>query len=419
MRFREREKELDRKDLIFPFRYIDVSDIEPDECHTPEVLTLLKSRQWIDFEHLRYRDPRTEEVATLLGALARSIRTALRLSVVPNEALAGVDGDREASTRRALTVDRASPTRAGSSSPGTPLPLAAPIVPASPPKPAWASATGSDTFGTWADIAVPAARGPAVVQRLRLIPAGRFKMGSPDNEPGRYADEGPVHDVTVAEPFWLFDTPCTQALWEAVMGGNPSYFKSPTRPVERVSGQEAQHFLAEVNGRIPGLDLTLPSEARWEYACRAGTDTATYAGPIRILGKHNAPVLNKIAWYGGNSGQDFALDNGVDSSGWAEKQYPHRKAGTHPVKGKDPNARGLYDMLGNVWEWCEDVWHDNYQDVPSDGDAWLGGGAAGRVVRGGSWDDEARLARAACRLQLDPADRGNDVGFRCARGHFQ
>ncbi|MSP01310.1 MAG: hypothetical protein EXR07_09735 [Acetobacteraceae bacterium] len=287
--------------------------------------------------------------------------------------------------------------------------------------PAWAAATGVDEFGTWADIAVPSGRGAPVIQRMRLIPAGTFWMGSPKREPGRYDDEGPRRNVTLAKAFWLFDTPCTQALWEAVMGGNPSEFKSPTRPVETVSFEEVQRFLTRVNERVPGLDLTLPSEAQWEYACRAGTKTATYAGPIEILGDANAPVLDKIAWYGGNSGRDFELDNGFDTAVWLnERQYNDPKAGTHPVKGKAPNQWGLFDMLGNVWEWCEDVWHDDHTNAPADGSARAGNSrAANRVIRGGAWDGSARDVRAASRRGRDPSFRNGNLGFRCARGHFQ
>ncbi len=278
--------------------------------------------------------------------------------------------------------------------------------------PAWASGLGRDPFGLYADFTIG-----SVTQRMRWIPPGQFMMGSPRNEPGRYDDEGPMHRVTIAKGFWLFDTPCTQALWEAVLGDNPSRFRSPTRPVEQVGFDDARRFIEALNSRVTDLSLTLPSEAQWEYACRAGTETATYAGPIEILDMNNAPILDAIAWYGGNSGVGFELDEGADSSGWSGKQYDHTKAGTHPVKGRLPNGWGLYDMLGNVWEWCADEWHDTYRRAPRDGSAWIGrrGGAADRVVRGGSWVDYAGFVRAAYRRRCVPALRFDDLGFRCAR----
>ena len=288
-----------------------------------------------------------------------------------------------------------------------------------PARPDWAAAIGRDEHGVFVTISVPALRGKPVTQRLRWIPPGSFEMGSPHDEPGRYDNEGPRHLVTLGQGFWLFDTPCTQALWRAVMGGNPSNFKSPTRPVERVSFEDVQRFLERVNQRVPGLDLSLPSEAQWEYACRAGTATATYAGAMEILGENNAPVLDAIAWYGGNSGVGFELKNGDNSSDWTDKQYPHQRAGTRAVGTKGPNAWGLHDILGNVWEWCADHWHDSYAGAPADGAAWLDAdndtGAADRVFRGGSWLDEARYVRAACRYRAHPALRNDSLGFRCAR----
>jgi len=178
-----------------------------------------------------------------------------------------------------------------------------------------------------------------------------------------------------------------------------------------------QRFLDTLNGLVPGLGLILPSEAQWEYACRAGTETATYAGDMRIVGERNAPVLDAIAWYGGNSGVGFDLENGFDSSGWPEKQYDHIRAGTRLVAQKAANPWGLYDMLGNVYEWCDDHWHDSYEGAPTDGTAWTdsAGGAALRVVRGGSWCPGARDVRAAFRFHFAPASRNDYLGFRCAR----
>ncbi|MCP4702867.1 MAG: formylglycine-generating enzyme family protein [Gammaproteobacteria bacterium] len=276
--------------------------------------------------------------------------------------------------------------------------------------PAWASEWGQDQYGVWT-----AFRLEKVTQRLRWIPSGRFLMGSPASEPGRWDDEGPQHEITITEGFWLFDTPVTQALWGLVMADeNPARFQSPNRPVEQVSWEDCRRFITQINERIPGLALTLPAEAQWEYACRAGTDTAVYAGPMEIAGEHNAPVLDAIAWYGGNSGVGFELENGEDSSDWPEKQYEHKQAGTHPVGQKKPNFWGLYDMLGNVWEWCEDGMRDYSEEAQINPLGSMDIGAS-RACRGGSWHVVARYVRAAFRIEYGPGYRYEDLGFRCAR----
>ncbi len=293
-------------------------------------------------------------------------------------------------------------------------------------RPEWASAIGRDRFGLWVEFELPTTKGKKPVkQRMRWIPPGRFRMGSPSDEPGRttseevrqyspyWPDEGPQHLVTMSQGYWLFDTPCTQALWEAVMGNNPSQYQSPSRPVEQVSWDDCQRFLERVNGLAPGLDLVLPTEAQWEYACRAGTDTATYAGPLQILGENNAPALDPIAWYGGNSGVDFELENGFDVSTWPNKQYDHQKAGTHSVAQKVPNPWGLYDILGNVWEWSLDGPRRYTDDSAVDPVGELRG--ADRVLRGGSWYSLARSVRCAYRRAFHPGARGGNIGFRPAR----
>ncbi len=278
--------------------------------------------------------------------------------------------------------------------------------------PEWASGWGQDKFGVFLEFTIA-----AVTQRLRWIPPGEFLMGSPEDEPGRYDDEGPQHKVKLTNGYWLFDTPVTQALWEVAMGSNPSEFQSPTRPVEQVSWAQVNVFIAALNDRVAGLNLSLPSEAQWEYACRAGSETALYSGPIEILGQRNAPALNAIAWYGGNSGEEFELGNGWDTSNWKDQQYPHDRAGTHKVKEKQANGWGLYDMLGNVWEWTADEWHEDYERAPADGRAWVASGDsdARRVVRGGSWGSYARDVRSAFRSRHDPGYRYSLLGFRCAR----
>ncbi|WP_005220748.1 formylglycine-generating enzyme family protein [Marichromatium purpuratum] len=308
--------------------------------------------------------------------------------------------------------------------------------------PDWAKAMGRDRFGLWAEIhiepvtkkekqrrrwfrkkapqAVPENVSEPFIQRLRWIPPGRFLMGSPEDEPGRRDSEGPQHVVTVGQGFWLFDTPCTQALWIALGLENPSRFQDPARPVEQVTWDDIQQqFLPALNERIPGF--ILPSEAQWEYACRAGTQTALYSGPIEIRGDMDAPDLDPIGWYGGNSGVNYDLADGEDTTSGAwwsgkQKQYPHERAGTRQVKGKLPNPWGLYDMFGNVWEWTQDAWHDSYEGAPLDGSAWESAeSGALRVIRGGSWVNLARGCRSAYRNRFESVLRDDDLGFRCAR----
>ncbi|MBO8086940.1 MAG: formylglycine-generating enzyme family protein [Marichromatium sp.] len=285
--------------------------------------------------------------------------------------------------------------------------------------PAWASEWGEDRYGVFVAFTLD-----AVTQRLRWIPPGRFWMGSPEEETQGLAEddaervlfeqEHPRHAVIISRGFWLFDTPCTQALWEAVMDENPSRFKSPDRPVEQVSWDDVQTFIDRINARVPDLGLSLPTEAQWEHACRAGTETALYTGPIEILGQNNAPALDPIAWYGGNSGVDFELEEGFDSSSWPDMQYPNPRSGTHPVGRKQPNPWGLTDMLGNVWELCADGLrhYEPTMAVDPEGPTEVG---ALRAAHGDSWADMARFCRSACRSGREPAFRYFDLGFRCAR----
>lgn len=234
-----------------------------------------------------------------------------------------------------------------------------------------ASAVGSDRYGAWADLTV---RG--VVQRMRLIQAGRFRMGSENGD----RDERPVRKVELTRPFWLGDSEVTQALWRAVMGKNPSAFNDdPKRPVELVSWEAVQQFLTRLNGLAAGGGFRLPTDAEWEYACRAGS-TDHYAGN-----------LDAMAWYQENSG-----------------------GRTQPVKRKQPNAWSLYDMHGNVWEWCADWYADSYRGASLRDPTGPTRGSR-RVVRGGGWSSAARNCRAARRDVDEPARRGYYLGFRLAR----
>jgi formylglycine-generating enzyme required for sulfatase activity len=217
------------------------------------------------------------------------------------------------------------------------------------------------------------------------IPPGNFEMGSPIDEEGRNDDEI-RHVVTITRGFWLSDHEVTQAEHQAVMGYNPSEFKDPDRPVEMVSWNAAVVYceklteLERTAGRITGdQEYRLPTEAEWEYAARAGTTGTRYG------------ELDAIAWYAGNSGGN-----------------------THPVRGKRPNPWGLYDMLGNVAEWCLD-WYGGYpQGEVTDPVGAVSGQA--RVLRGGSWALYDPQTRPACRraLMVTPGQRLNHIGFRVA-----
>ena len=279
-----------------------------------------------------------------------------------------------------------------------------PLTDGNPPQ--WACAWGDDDFGPWAQFRIRDAR-----QRMRWIPPGTFLMGSPEEEEGRYENEGLRHEVTISEGFWLFDTPCTQELWEAVFPEeNPSRFKSTGRPVENVSWEDAQRFTRRMNELVPGLHLTLPTEAQWEYACRADSRTATYAGDLEVVGEDNAPVLDEIAWYGGNCGVDFDLPDG-EYADWPEKRCEFASGGTRPVGVKKPNRWGLYDMLGNVWEWCNDGNREYGAEQVCDP---VGTRGANRGIRGGCWSDSAWDVRAAFRDWLVPSVRVDSLGFRCS-----
>ena len=250
------------------------------------------------------------------------------------------------------------------------------------------------------------------------VKPGTFMMGTPSDEEGRGKDEK-QHRVTLTEGFWLGKYEVTQGDWKALMGNQPSRFKHAglDAPVECVSWSDCVKFCQKLTeqerqaGRLPaGYKYGLPTEAQWEYACRAGSTTAIYTGSLQILGEMNAPKLDEIAWYGGNSGVRY--HNGGDSSKWKEMQYPQDRSGTHPVGMKKPNKWGFHDMIGNAWEWCSD-WYGEY---PSDSVTDPVGPSTGqkRVQRVGSWLDFAMFCRSGNRVGIKPETRFNRIGFRLA-----
>jgi len=229
--------------------------------------------------------------------------------------------------------------------------------------------------------------GKGIQLEMVLIPAGEFLMGSPDSDKDAENDEKPQHRVRITQPFHLGKYLVTQEQWEAVMGNNTSRFKGPKNPVEMVSWRDCQQFLDKLNAKpgSGGGKFQLPSEAQWEYACRAGSTTRYCFGD-------NESRSGEYAWDGANSGKR-----------------------THPVGEKKPNAWGLYDMHGNVWEWCQD-WYDYRYYVISPVDDPTGPSGGGeRVFRGGCWGDYIWHCRSAHRLGDWPGAQRLNIGFRVAR----
>jgi formylglycine-generating enzyme required for sulfatase activity len=214
--------------------------------------------------------------------------------------------------------------------------------------------------------------GEGISLELIQLPAGKFMMGAPDNnDPDAREDEKPQHLVMV-KAFAIGKYPITQAQYEAIVGQNPSRFKgwlkkgNPKYPVENVSWDNAKDFCEKLS-RKTGKKYRLPSEAEWEYACKADTITRYYFG-------NDADQLKDYAWYDKNS-----------------------YGKTHPVGDKQPNGWALYDMYGNIWEWCEDTWHKNYQGAPDDGTPWIDNNET-RVLRGGCWFSEFSYCRPSSRM---------------------
>jgi len=228
--------------------------------------------------------------------------------------------------------------------------------------------------------------GDGVKLEFVLVPPGEFEMGSPDEERGLASDqdESPVHRVRITRPFYMGKHEVTQEAWEKLMGANPSRFKGAQSPVESVSWNDAQQFLKKLNAKMEGKAVfRLPTEAQWEYACRAGTSTAYH------FGADVEKNMKDFAWFEWNS-----------------------EGKTHPVGGKKPNAWGLHDMHGNVWEWCADIYEFKYYaGSPKDDPAGPAAGAL-RAIRGGAWYNGPGSCRSANRYGFDPARGSPLYGLR-------
>jgi len=226
---------------------------------------------------------------------------------------------------------------------------------------------------------------------FNYIAPGTFQMGSPSDEPGRESDED-QHEVTLTKGYFMQTTEITQGQWKAVMGSNPASFYTcgDNCPVEKISWNDVQEFIAALNQQEGTSKYRLPTEAEWEYAARAGSGLAFANGEINETGCGNDPNLTQIGWYCGNANDK-----------------------THPVAQKISNAWGLYDMHGNVWEWCQDWYDADYPSGPVTDPIGPGSGSC-RVDRGGSWSNNARRCRSANRDRYSPGDRFNYVGARLA-----
>lgn len=252
----------------------------------------------------------------------------------------------------------------------------------------WAVAFGEDAFGLWQAFEIEGVR-----QVMRWIVPGRFLMGAGPGEPEGFYDET-RHPVTLTRGYWLAETACTQALWQAVMGENPARFNGePQCPVEQVSWEGCQRFVTAINAHLTsGPQLRLPTEAEWEYACRAGSQGPFSWGDTLTTAQAN---------YDGNH----------PYPGGEKGEYRER---TVPVLSFEPNAWGLYQMHGNVWEWCSD-WLGNYPAEPVIDPAGPGEGHR-RVLRGGGWVSGGRSLRSAFRFASPPDYRGDFIGLRLAGG---
>ena len=223
-----------------------------------------------------------------------------------------------------------------------------------------------------------------------LIAPGTFPMGSPEYETGRSSDEI-MHEVTLTKGFYIQKTPVTQEQWKAVMGNNPASFSDGGGdcPIENISWNECQEFIRRLNARKEGI-YRLPTEAEWEYACRAGSLTPFCNGEISELYCAHDPLLSEVGWYCGNSGRK-----------------------SRPVALKSPNVRGLHDMHGNVSEWCMD-WYGEYgPDSQTDPRGPQSGSA--KVIRGGSWFGNAKNCRSASRFYWPPNSPSEFIGFRLVK----
>jgi formylglycine-generating enzyme required for sulfatase activity len=243
--------------------------------------------------------------------------------------------------------------------------------------------------------------------RMMQIPAGTFLMGSPKDELERQESEGPQNEVTLSR-FFMGKYPITQAQWrvmaalpqvERELKADPSHFKGDLHPVESVSWYDAVEFCDRLT-ILTNRQYRLPTEAEWEYACRAGTTTPFHFGKT---------ITTELANYRGTDNEEYKWSGSYGDGPKGE----HREETTPVNQFEGANAFGLCDMHGNVWEWCQDHWHSSYKGAPTDGSAWIEGGSSERrILRGGSWNFSPRYCRSACRDDDGPGVDYYYLGFR-------
>ena len=337
---------------------------------------------------------------TTSPTLSPTVELTLTSTVTPTEVLQGTFTETPTTTEAETGTATESPTETGTetatatetqTSAETPVPTQ--------------TATDTPTFApTFEVITIPLPDLPAGAHPLRLvrIPAGSFMMGNTGNRDGSYAWELPRHEVTFETDFYLGETEVTQAQWQAVMGSNPASFRSNiNNPVEGMNWNDCQAFLAAINV-LPGISgLRLPAEAEWECGARGPEwnpnryDVFSFGDELAVTNLNTCdlrPLFDQHMWYCGNS----------------QKM-------THPVASKLPNPYGLYDMHGNVWEWCQDRWHDNFNDAPTDGSVWETGDSTSKVYRGGSWQNYAKSSRTSYRTKSIPGHGYSYLGLRLAK----
>jgi formylglycine-generating enzyme required for sulfatase activity len=413
MHFREREVALGRDDLIFPLHYVNVDPIvreRPELCHDPAVLELLSSRQWIDFRSLRTLNPESEPVLQMLDRFLDSLASALKRRIAPPQPLTPV------APPAATRIDTPPPA-----------PSAAPriVIRERQFQPGDFEKEGTDF--------------PEMV----MLPPGHFLRGAADGEDEREGlpirlrgHAAPQRGVTFSRAFWLGRSAVTRGQFAAFVNdagypsppaaftfepdalGNwiwrerperswrsPGFDQTDRHPVTCISRADAIAYIDWLNCRTRG-GYRLPSEAEWEYAARAGSMSVRYWGDTLTDTHRYANIGDQtLRRRLGKSAANLWVTDGDDG-------YPF----TAPAGSFQPNAFGLFDMLGNVWEWCADAWHETYDGAPDDGSPWTTAQEqAGGIVRGGSWLNDPRVVRAAYRHEEHPARRGSDIGFRLAR----